>query len=441
MLVHSLVQSGHPYVTPRGRVFWFRFAMPRHVRRLCPHLPREIKRTLRTDSYPEALYLVSQRGDVIRQVKRSRCKQTLERLCTRLADFSEAQEDLVGQSSGRAAEGVTVALKASGGGVQPETEKTIELTLSEAWKQFVSGKQWTDKLRKNNESLMANLKFFLGDVRVSEIGKKDLQVVLERIARLPQRNRKAYRGRSLKELVEAQIPPEHRISGKTVKEHLKLCQSFFGTYLTRELGVLKRSPTEGLKLTHPDARFAALGDADVRSLLEKAKGKPEWVRWFMLLAAYTGARRSELAGLIPSDFKRCSDTGRHYVVIRGGKTRAARRMIPLHLQLLGSGLLDWVARHDGLLFPTANANPNRVTDHFSSLCPARVNDLGERVVFHSLRHTFITKARAAGVSTARVQQVVGHETKGGGVTDRYTHVFHLRHVLEVVDSISYAECQ
>lgn len=65
------------------------------------------------------------------------------------------------------------------------------------------------------------------------------------------------------------------------------------------------------------------------------------------------------------------------------------------------------------------------------------DDFGDRKVFHSLRHTFITKARAAGVDVAKVQQVVGHEKVGLNVTDRYAHAFSLKDVLDVIDSLKF----
>lgn len=445
-LVHNPVHSRPPYLVLRGGVFCFRFRLPRHVRQLCPGLPREIKRTLRTDSFAEALYLINQKTELIRRIKQSRCKATLERLCSQLADFSGEYEGLVArfalapQAVAGAAQGTEQSLLGAQAQPQPLiSPESVSPKLSQAWKDFVAWKRWPEKLRRNNEMLFENLLFFLGDVSVHQISKKDLRNALEAIRGLPQRNRKPYQGKPLKDLVKLSIPEEHRISGKTVKEHLKLCQSLFSSYLVKEREILSSSPTEGLTLDYDDQRFAALGDAQVREILEKAKKKPEWVRWFMLLAAYSGARRSELANLATRDFKRCPDTGRYYFVINGGKTKAARRMVPVHPELERAGLIAWVQETDGPLFPTAQANPNRVTDHFASLAGVKVNDVGERIVFHSLRHTFITKARAAGVSTVLIQQVVGHEKSGAGITDRYTHSFPLKDVLVVVDAVRYGE--
>ena len=68
---------------------------------------------------------------------------------------------------------------------------------------------------------------------------------------------------------------------------------------------------------------------------------------------------------------------------------------------------------------------------------ASFDDYGNRKVFHSFRHTFVTKARGAGIALDHVQQVVGHEKIKAGVTDRYTHQQPLKVVLDVVDCIDY----
>ena len=169
----------------------------------------------------------------------------------------------------------------------------------------------------------------------------------------------------------------------------------------------------------------------------ESRSKPVWVQWFLLIAVYSGARRSEIVSLRPCDFKQCPDTDRYYFVCSEGKTKAARRMVPVHRKLEEAGLMKWIGSGRKQIFPTAANNLNRVTDTFNSLVDERFNDLGERIVFHSTRHTFITKTRAAGMTNVLVQQVIGHEKSGAGMTDRYTHTFQLKDVLPVVDSIDY----
>lgn len=424
-MVQRLVQSGHPYVVLRGSVYCFRFALPRHVIRLCPDLPREIKRTLRTASYPEAIYLASQKTPLIQKVFLSRNPSTLRSICGQLGDFEQLYEEVALYSP----RGVKRDFESSQAGQS--------ITLTEAWVQFKSWKRWPDKSAKFYELLFDNLKFFLGDPPVDSITKADLKRTFDGIARFPKRNIKKYKGVPIEELSCMTVPEADRVSSKLVKEHLKLCQSLFSRYLVRELELLKVSPTDGLSVDYENHRYASLSDAVVREVLERSCKKPLWVRWFVHLAALSGARRSEIARLTSTDFRVCKDTQRHYFVINGGKTKAARRIVPVHSRLISLGMMEWVRQQGGDLFPTAKANPNRITDHFVSLVYEKTNDLGERIVFHSLRHTFITKARAAGVSTVLVQQVVGHEKSGAGITDRYTHAFPLKDIIKVVESVGY----
>ncbi|MDO5633155.1 MAG: tyrosine-type recombinase/integrase [Paracoccus sp. (in: a-proteobacteria)] len=80
---------------------------------------------------------------------------------------------------------------------------------------------------------------------------------------------------------------------------------------------------------------------------------PLW--WIAHLAAYTGARREELAGLDCGDIERRD--GIAGIVIhnnehRGIKTGQSARFIPFHPHLIEMGLVDYAAeRRAGILFP------------------------------------------------------------------------------------------
>ncbi len=431
-MVQTLVQNNHRYLLLRGNTYYFRYVIPRHVRQSCPSIPREVKRSLSTDSFATALYFISEKLSLIDLIRRCRDAGQLKSLIGQLGDFSEIFSRFVtsriqrGRQEARGSQNSREVIS------HADTPK-----LSEAWLSFVESRQWSDRLKKNNQLLFNNVRHFLGDRHVGDVTKELLKHTLSSIACLPKRNLKRYKGVPLEQITSMQIPEEDRVSGKTVKEHLKLCQGLFNSCLVKDLHVLEKSPTEGLSLDTKDNRFASLGDSEVVKVIERSSKKPEWFRWFLLLAVYSGARRSELSRLRSGDFKVCHDTGRHYFVIHYGKTDAARRQVPVHRRLVEEGFLEWVRERDGDLFPVAHTNPNRVTDMFSSLLDVKVNDLGERIVFHSLRHTFITKARSAGVEAVLVQQVVGHEKTGAGLTDRYTHTFLLGSVLIVVDSVDY----
>jgi len=412
-MVQKLVQN---YLFQRGNIFYFRYVLPSQIRELCPQLPTEIKRSLRTDSHTTALALVSAKLPSIKVLRDCVHRGSVEKLLHNISDFKSQYTNEANQS------------------YEYNELKTIP-TLSEAWLDFSNWKSWTDKQSKANQRMFNNLIHLFGDIPVDKVTKADIKAALNHIARLPQRNKKNYAQKDIQELLRVNIPEGDLVSGKYVKEHLKLCQSLFSRYLKYEVDILSQSPTEGVRYEYQDNRYAALNDEQVRAVLKKSTSKQSWFKWFISLSVYSGARRSEILGLHKSDFHYCSDSNRYFFHIKQGKTKAAIRVVPIHQKLIKDGILDWVKScNDELLF---NITPNKVTGLFNTLFEERVNYLGERIVLHSLRHTFITKARAAGISNVLVQQVVGHEKSGAGQTDRYTHTFHLKDVLPVVDSIKY----
>jgi len=438
-MVQNLVQKAHPYVLLRGNTYYFRFATPQHVRKLLPSFPKEIKRSLRTDSYSQAVSLIGQKLSIIKLIYMCTDEVLLDGLYCRLKDFSEQFRGIVELGLRKATEAAQRSIDRVSAVVRdvvhPEQWADIgSPLLSTVWTEFSAWKDWKPKLASSNQRMYENLKYFVGDLPVTRITKQGLREALALIAKLPLRNKKEYRGLSLSELSVLRVPEDDRVSGKYVREHLKLAQSLFSRYLVKEKDVLDKSPTDGLKWEYEDRRFASLSDKQVKLALLNSKEKPGWFQWFLLLAVYSGARRSEIAGLRAADFKLDDDSGRYYFILSHGKTKAARRRVPVHKALVREGLIEWLANADGLLFPIAKDNPNRVTDLFGTLLEESVNDMGERIVLHSVRHTFITKVRSAGVNDTLLQQVVGHEMTSAGITDRYTHTFPIKDTLKVVDS-------
>ena len=82
--------------------------------------------------------------------------------------------------------------------------------------------------------------------------------------------------------------------------------------------------------------------------------------WINLLLAYTGARRSEIAGLSENDVGYDNDIPFIHIrenTVRGLKTRFSQRRVPLHPHIIELGFMDFVgekrASHDLFLFPEA----------------------------------------------------------------------------------------
>ena len=282
-----------------------------------------------------------------------------------------------------------------------------------------------------------------GDVPISTITREVLKDTILTSSLLPKRNLKEYKGVSVADLLELEIPDEHRVAPKTALEVRKTAQGMFA-YAVEE-GLLDSSPARDMKLKLDSTRtFAPYTSGEVRLILDSSfKENKLWKKWLPTLAAYTGARRGELVQLRKQDIKFNSDSSRDYILItdKAGsvKTDNGVRQVPLHPVLKEMGFLGFVESvKTTRLFD--ELDPQAVTKWFSTyregLGIERFDDFENRKVFHSFRHTFITQSLNVN-PIHHVQQVVGHEKTFMGTTSRYNHRQSLGAVLGVVDAVVY----
>src|SRR5690606_4325539 len=102
---------------------------------------------------------------------------------------------------------------------------------------------------------------------------------------------------------------------------------------------------DGVTAPPSSARYGAYTNSEMKSLVRYAieEAKQDWLKWIILLLAYTGARRGELATLTTSQVCFDDDSNRHYLLIKEGKTDNAVRQVPLHQYLIDLGFLEFVA--------------------------------------------------------------------------------------------------
>lgn len=302
----------------------------------------------------------------------------------------------------------------------------------------------SDNIRAEYDRYFSGLIDILGeDPDISAITKKKLKDAVLTYGYLPKRNLRKYKGLPVLELLELDIPEGDLIASKTTKQVAKLVQGIF-SYAT-EKDLIDSSPARDMKLKLDNKNtFAPFSDEEVTALLAAASEESVlWKKWLIYSAAFTGARRSELVQLRKQDIKFDTDSDRHYILItaKAGnvKTENANRKIPLHNTLIKNGFLEFIDSVNDRLFE--DLNPQTVTKWFTrfrdSVGIELLDDYDNRRVFHSFRHSFVTKSRGAGNPVEHVQQVVGHEKVGAGVTDTYSHQLPLKVVLGVVDKVAY----
>ncbi|MGI2224079.1 tyrosine-type recombinase/integrase [Shewanella frigidimarina] len=422
------------YIHLRNKTYHFRFVIPKRFRHLYPH--REIKRSLRTDSYSAAVAQIASQFPLIQQIV-----QFIEpnsHVVTLLNNLSS----FISQPLNHADYSVPKATYKPGLVQINSISSAGGYLLNDAWKEFVQWKSWNEKVEKGAMRYFEFIQACFGNVPVDSITKKDIKSLLTRYALTPKRNIKPYHLMTPQELLNLNdVEPGNLISSKTVKELFKLCQSFFSRFLTKEKDVLAESPTNNVKCEANSTRYAVFSDSEIRDIESSCKKLDDWKKWVVLIAIYSGARRSEIAALKKVDVRFDVDSQRHYFWIAQGKTKAAVRRIPIHHNLIDSGFLDYVSSVGNDLFPEVVDRSYNITEHLhnklSFLGINQQNDLGERKVFHSFRHTFITKSRSQGIELGLLQEVVGHEKFESGITKRYTHSYPLKKILAVVDSVYY----
>lgn len=163
--------------------------------------------------------------------------------------------------------------------------------------------------------------------------------------------------------------------------------------------------------------------------LRDAEGRPgNAVFWIPLMAAYTGARREELAQLYIEDFHQ-HEGGSWFIRIiddrpdKSVKTDSSRREIPVHPDLIALGLLTLVeGRIPGTrIFPQLV----KVSDGFAGIVSKSWRPITQRCgvyqpgrnPLHAFRHSFKTLAREHGIPKEVSDWITGHTS--GHVGDSY----------------------
>ncbi|WP_306764485.1 tyrosine-type recombinase/integrase [Klebsiella pneumoniae] len=333
---------------------------------------------------------------------------------------------------------------------QPSAEPEKVLTLLDAWAMYKDekGRNWTKSISMANERFIEVLMIVLGAATdVATITKQDIKQVMEVVENLPKRVVQPYRSMTTQQLIDFEdVPPEDLVGAESIHKHLKIYKSLFKTFLTDNKDILEKSPTDGIVAAPSKARFGAYSTAEMKKFVGWALKQPDnWQKWVTLLLAYTGARRGEIGRLEKSQIKFDEDSQRYYFLIAEGgqgKTENATRQVVIHPKLIEWGFMDYVDRlwKERIFSEVAGTNMTKIgkvlADVRDQLAIPYLDDYGQRRLVHSFRHTMISTCLAGWVGNlAHLQQVVGHEKSGSGITQRYLHTFPLSSVSYVIDGL------
>ncbi|MEL7179668.1 MAG: site-specific integrase [Pseudomonadota bacterium] len=292
--------------------------------------------------------------------------------------------------------------------------------------------QWAPKTVKQNSAyLSVMLEFFGTDKVLAEIDKKDASELKKLLQMLPaSRNTKpALKELPLLEVVK--VEGHQKISPKTINSHIQMYASFFDW--AQRHGYAEEKLFAGMKVAKakksPNQRKPFSSDQTQKMYVELTQNGSGLVRkeshkWGMLLGMYTGARLNEICQLHIADvqqqdgiwFLNITDDGDETKSI---KSEAGKRKVPLHSKLIEDGFLEFVEsrKSSERLFPDYSFNVNGgYGRNLGRWCnESFLPKLGIKtpsLVFHSFRHTMVTRLGQANVAEPIYQCIVGHARSG-----------------------------
>ncbi|RSK31585.1 site-specific integrase [Rhodovulum iodosum] len=293
-------------------------------------------------------------------------------------------------------------------------------------------RQWTGKTTVQNRAYLNILVEYFGPDRLlATITKQDASEVKKVLQVLPaSRNTKP----KLKAMPLMQVikePGHKKIAAGTLNSHIQMFKMFFDW--AERHGHAPHTLFEGMKVRKDKASESErkpFTPDQARLIYTELTENPSGLvrkdshKWGMLLGMFTGARLNEICQLDIADVKQDGGTWFLNITDEGDdtksvKSKAGRRKVPLHSELIRLGFLDFVEsrRNATRLFPdysySANGGYGRNLGRWcneSFLPKLGIKQPG--LVFHSLRHTVVTRLSQADVPEPIVQCIVGHARSG-----------------------------
>ncbi len=314
-------------------------------------------------------------------------------------------------------------------------------------------RQWPEKTRKQVRAYLNILVEYFGSERLLEaISKQDASEVKKVLQALPaSRNTKpALKALSLSEAVK--VKGHRRISPKTINSHIDTFRRFFDW--SERHGHAPHKLFEGMKV--PKAKNAATERKPFskeqtalifNELTQNPSGlvRKESNKWASLLGLFTGARLNEICQLETADVQ-CEDSIWFLNITDEGngmkrvKADASRRKVPLHSEMINLGFLKFVEsqRSNNRLFSDYNFNANggygRSLGRWCNETFLPKLGLKEpSLVFHSFRHTMITRLAQANVAEPVIKGLVGHAQEGVTQASYFKEGYTLAQLKEAVD--------
>lgn len=284
---------------------------------------------------------------------------------------------------------------------------------------------WTPKTDAENRAILAQWLNIVGDQPIAGYGYERHRAYKATIQRLPPNINKSprYRGKSIDEVLAMGDKPA---APNTINKSLTRVSALFRWAV--EYGYTTLNPAGGMTIKNPkraNEERQAFTDDDLIKLFHRDDYRREriprpYMYWAPLIALFTGARQNEIAQLHLADFYETDGISMISINDQGEgkrlKTKAGKRAIPVHAELVRLGLLRYVdelrAVNEVRLFPELKLQRDGYGQTVSKWFQRYRRQCGIRddgKVFHSFRHTAIDRLKQADVPKEKIAALVGHE--------------------------------
>ena len=307
-----------------------------------------------------------------------------------------------------------------------ESSQKVANKLSETINKYVlENSHWTSKTRKENQAIYDQFIEILGDIQLSELGFPILEQYKEALIKLPANRKKdkRYRDKQISDILIMDSVKPASIS--TINKQIIRVSTFLKWCVQKNL--IDKNYAE--KLTIPrhkraDEEREAFDLRDIEIIFtsdqyQTQSFKHSYQYWLPLLGLYTGARIEEICQLHLDDIYKTENI---WVIDINSKedkklkTKAGKRIIPVHPTLIEKGLLERIDELEGLnkirLFPELIQQRDGYSQAASKWFGRYKKSIGitdSTKVFHSFRHTFTNTLKQASVPEDLIAELVGHE--------------------------------
>ncbi|WP_238381021.1 site-specific integrase [Alkalilacustris brevis] len=316
----------------------------------------------------------------------------------------------------------------------PAPSPVASAPLGRAIEDFMDehSRQWPQKTSKQFRAYLNILIEYFGEDRLlGTITKQDASEVKKVLQALPssRKTKPALKDLPITEVIK--VRGHSTITPKTINSHIDAFRRFFD-WAERHAHAPHRL-FEGMKV--PKAKdgvterkpYTKEQTSLIFSVLTRNPSglvRSDSHRWGTLLGMFTGARLNEICQLEIADIKQDGDIWFLDITDEGDdtkrlKAKASKRKVPIHSGLIQLGFLDFVKSREKQqrLFHDYSYNRNggygrNLGRWYNESFLPKLGIKEPALVFHSLRHTMITRLAQAGVPEPIIQSIVGHARAG-----------------------------